>query len=120
MNTKVKTRDGMDAIIIDMNGPYAKWPIAAWVLSGSGSWSLTQFKPNGRYCIGPKSPRDLMLTAYKYRVEYRSGRSSLWSDTTEYITSGCLISRGTFDMDGNLIDICLLTEAQIAELRVTC
>jgi hypothetical protein len=115
MNNKVKTRDGGDAIIIDMNGPIPDWPIAAWVQSGTG-WYLAQFRSSGRCSDADEYGSDLMLTTYRYRVEYKDGNVSPWRETVSAVT---ITSRGTFDMDGNLIDICLLTKEQVDELRAT-
>jgi hypothetical protein len=120
MNTKVKTRDGRDAIIIDINGPSPEWPIAAWVWHGNGKYYLCAYTALGYMSSGTPCGTDLMLTTYKYRVEFRDGNVGPWNRGFGSDFSGLKVSRGTFDMDGNLIDICLLTEAQIKELRVTC
>jgi hypothetical protein len=117
MNTKVKTRDGRDAIIIDMNGPDPYWPIAAWTTNVVGQWFVAMYISSGHYLIKKEHDLDLMLTTYKYRVEFRDGNVGPWNRGFGSDFSGLKVSRGTFDMDGNLIDICLLTEAQIAELK---
>jgi hypothetical protein len=117
MNTKVKTRDGRDAIIIDMNGPCPDWPIAAWVKDRRECWRVEKYARDGRYLKDSKVDDDLMLTTYKYRVEYADETKAYWWPVIGNASSGIKVSRGTFDMDGNLIDICLLTEAQIAELK---
>jgi hypothetical protein len=119
MNTKVKTHGGRDAVIINMNGPDPDWPIAAWVEYASGHWSLGKFKQNGQYYPDNKAFDDLMLTTYKYRAEYADETKTVfWWPVIGSVSAGIKVSRGTFDMDGNLIEICLLTDEKIAELRM--
>jgi hypothetical protein len=69
MNTKVKTRDGRDAIIIDINGPKPDWPIVAWVSYGDGGWYLNAYTASGNAFKEGQSSNDLMLTTYKQRIE---------------------------------------------------
>jgi hypothetical protein len=118
MNTKVKTHGGRDAVIINMNGPDPDWPIAAWVEYASGHWSLGKFKQNGQYYPDNKAFDDLMLTTYKYRAEYADKWVGSWQLGLTDVMIAYKISRGTFDMNGKLIEICLLTDEQIAELRM--
>jgi hypothetical protein len=118
MNTKVKTRDGRDAIIIDINGPNPDYPIAAWVSHGNGAWYIGTFTALGNTLAGAQSSNDLILNTYKYSTEYADDtKARWWNDKIGFFGSD-KISRGTFDMDGNLIEICLLTDEQIAELRM--
>jgi hypothetical protein len=118
MNIKVKTRDGRDAIIIDMNGPNPECPIAAWTTNATGQWFVVLYRSDGRYLPAKERNVDLMLTTYKYRAEYVDEIRAYWWPAIDSVLSvGHKISRGTFDMDGNLIDICLLTDAEIEELR---
>jgi hypothetical protein len=117
MNTKVKTRGGRDAIIIDMNGPNPTYPIAAWVSHGDGTWYIGTFTALGSILAGVQSGNDLMLTTYKYRPEYAHDKKANWWHNKIGLFGSEKVSRGTFDMDGKLIEICLLTDEQIAELR---
>jgi hypothetical protein len=118
MNTKVKTRAGGDAIIIDMNGPDPDWPIAAWVQDSRECWNVEKYARDGRYLKDSKVDDDLMLTTYRYRIEYPGETRAYWWPAIGALPVGLKVSRGTFNMDGDLIDICLMTEAQIAELKV--
>jgi hypothetical protein len=111
----VKTRGGYDAIIIDMDGPIADWPIAAWV--NNDGWILESFGRKGTWADGLNGDLDLMLETHQYRNEYEDGdRNSYWKDNMaecnkfQNTTRRIAISRRTLDMDGNMTAICLVND----------